>query len=89
MEIGQPSARSISILEETQVVSTSSIWLLKHHTVSLAQDLLSRDQLSYGIAEETLHTFKEFCQFQQTKAKIRRMGLVINLTSKNETHKQQ
>jgi hypothetical protein len=53
------------IPEETQVVSTSSIWPLKHHTASLAKDILSRNQLIYGIADEKLPTLKEFCQFQQ------------------------
>jgi hypothetical protein len=40
------------------------MWLLKHHTVNLAQDILSRNQLIYGIAEEKLPTLKEFCQLQ-------------------------
>jgi hypothetical protein len=43
------------------------MWLLKHHTVSLAQDILSRNQLIYGRAEEKLPTLKEFCQFQQNQ----------------------
>jgi hypothetical protein len=65
------------------------MWLLKHHTVNLAQDILSRNQLIYGIAEENCHFEGILSIPTQARLNITSMGLVINLTSKNETHKQQ